>query len=65
LKSLPALPTFESRLASVAAPLVAKNERDQVLDEEIEMIANLIRQDEFDRRRKSAMDRLESLKVPK
>jgi len=65
LKSLPALPTFESRLASVAAPLVAKNERDQVLDEEIDMIATLIRQDEFERRRKAAMERLESLKVPK
>jgi hypothetical protein len=57
-----------SSFASFAEPVALKpqlSQRDQVLDEEIEMIANLIRQDEFDRRRKSAMERLESLKVPK
>jgi hypothetical protein len=59
------LPAFSSPFPSGSPEPSKQNERDQVLDEEIEMIAQLIRQDEFDRRRKSAMERLESLKVPK
>jgi hypothetical protein len=57
------LPSAQS-VASIVAPRAASvhHERDAVLEDEIEIIARLIREDEAERRRLAAMDRLASLK---
>jgi hypothetical protein len=57
------LPSAQS-VASLVAPRApsAHHERDAVLEDEIEIISRLIREDEAERRRLAAMERLASLK---
>jgi hypothetical protein len=57
------LPNVQSVLSSPPSFVASTNERDAVLEEEIGIIAELIRQDEADRRRSAALDRLAALKA--
>jgi hypothetical protein len=56
------LPSSHSVAALVSPRAPMAHERDAVLEDEIEIIARLIREDEAERRRLAAMDRLASLK---
>jgi hypothetical protein len=58
-----ALPSVQSVLSSSPSFVAPTSERDAVLEEEIGIIAELIRQDEADRRRSAALDRLAALKA--
>jgi hypothetical protein len=58
-----ALPSVQSVLSSSPSFVASTSERDAVLEEEISIIAELIRQDEADRRRSAALDRLAALKA--
>ncbi len=53
----------ELRQFSQPAPSVhVKPERDAILDEEIDIIAKLIREEEYERRQQAALDRLAAVK---
>lgn len=53
----------ELRQVEHAIPSVhVRPERDAILDEEIDIIARLIREEEYERRRQAALDRLAAVK---
>jgi hypothetical protein len=54
---------FATELRQVSLESVhVKPERDAILDEEIDIIAKLIREEEYERRRQAALDRLAAVK---